>query len=97
MAAQKVNPDGVSTSNNGMVEYKKRDTQSVRKKLKKLNGKTHISVEDDVNILERPEIVNHKELLHVLTEVKNGNFNVRMPIDQIGLNGKICDVLNDIY
>jgi HAMP domain-containing protein/signal transduction histidine kinase/CheY-like chemotaxis protein len=37
-----------------------------------------------------------RALLHVLTEIKNGNFNVRMPIDEVGLNGKICDTLNDI-
>ncbi len=37
-----------------------------------------------------------KELLTVLVEVKNGNFNVRMPIDQTGISGKICDTLNDI-
>ena len=37
-----------------------------------------------------------RELLRVLTEVKNGNFNVRMPFDQIGLSGKICDTLNEI-
>jgi hypothetical protein len=35
-------------------------------------------------------------LLRVLTEVKNGNFSVRMPIDQVGLSGKICDTLNEI-
>jgi len=34
--------------------------------------------------------------LKVLTEVKNGNFKVRMPIGQLGLTGKICDTLNDI-
>ncbi|MEO6131438.1 MAG: HAMP domain-containing protein [Saprospiraceae bacterium] len=37
-----------------------------------------------------------RELLIVLNEVRNGNFNVRMPIDQLGINGKICDALNDI-
>ncbi|MGZ4073247.1 MAG: HAMP domain-containing protein [Bacteroidia bacterium] len=37
-----------------------------------------------------------KELLRVLIEVRNGNFNTRMPIDQVGLNGKICDTLNEI-
>src|SRR5918993_5952044 len=37
-----------------------------------------------------------RELLQVLTEIKNGNFSVRMPIDQVGINGKICDTLNDI-
>lgn len=37
-----------------------------------------------------------RHLLHVLTEIKNGNFDVRMPIDSLGLNGKICDTLNEI-
>ena len=40
--------------------------------------------------------LDNRELLRVLTEVKNGNFSVRMPIDQVGLSGKICDTLNDI-
>ena len=42
------------------------------------------------------ETIDAKYLLEILTKVKNGNFNVRMPIDQTGLNGKICDTLNDI-
>ena len=48
--------------------------------------------------LANPEItfLNDEELLRVLTEVKNGNFTVRMPIDQVGMNGKICDTLNEI-
>jgi HAMP domain-containing protein/signal transduction histidine kinase/CheY-like chemotaxis protein len=37
-----------------------------------------------------------KLLFTVLSEVKRGNFSVRMPIDQTGLNGKICDTLNEI-
>jgi len=37
-----------------------------------------------------------RELLRVLSEVKSGNFSVRMPIDQIGIEGKICDTLNEI-
>ena len=40
--------------------------------------------------------LDNKELLKVLMEVKNGNFSVRMPIDQMGLSGKICDTLNEI-
>src|SRR6476469_6990133 len=35
-------------------------------------------------------------LLEVLTGIKNGNFNVRMPIDRDGVSGKICDTINDI-
>jgi len=37
-----------------------------------------------------------KELLRILTEVKNGDFSSRMPIDATGINGKICDTLNEI-
>jgi HAMP domain-containing protein/signal transduction histidine kinase/CheY-like chemotaxis protein len=37
-----------------------------------------------------------KELLRVLTEVKNGNLSARMPLDQTGINGKVCDTLNEI-
>jgi HAMP domain-containing protein/signal transduction histidine kinase/CheY-like chemotaxis protein len=44
----------------------------------------------------RPTDELYQILLKVLTEVRNGNFNVRMPIDQVGISGKICDTLNDI-
>ena len=37
-----------------------------------------------------------KELLKVLSFVKNGNLGVRMPVTQAGINGRICEVLNDI-
>jgi HAMP domain-containing protein/signal transduction histidine kinase/DNA-binding response OmpR family regulator len=37
-----------------------------------------------------------KELLNVLSLVKNGKLNVRMPVTQAGINGRICEVLNDI-
>jgi hypothetical protein len=40
--------------------------------------------------------VDQRELLRVLDEVLNGNFSVRMPIDQVGVSGKICDSLNRI-
>jgi len=49
----------------------------------------------DIDI-DPSENFNSKQLLKVLMEVKNGNFAVRMPIDEVGLNGKICDTLNDI-
>src|SRR5712672_889736 len=41
-------------------------------------------------------VLDSKELLRILTEVKNGNFSVRMPIDEVGISGKICDTLNEI-
>ncbi|HEY0039579.1 MAG TPA: hypothetical protein VGB71_02900, partial [Flavisolibacter sp.] len=37
-----------------------------------------------------------KQLLRILSEVRNGNFIVRMPIDAVGVSGKICDTLNEI-
>ena len=42
------------------------------------------------------DALDKKELFKVLTEVKNGNFSVRMPIDYVGMDGKICDTLNEI-
>src|SRR5579862_5465189 len=38
----------------------------------------------------------YKMILSVLTEVKKGNFTVRMPIDKFGVQGKVYDTLNDI-
>src|ERR1051326_1781277 len=44
------------------------------------------------------EKLNNKrnKLFEVISEVKNGNFTVRMPHDEIGLFGKICDTLNEV-
>ena len=35
-------------------------------------------------------------LLKTLVAFKNGNFSVRMPVDETGVSGKIADTLNDI-
>ncbi|EMK01776.1 HAMP domain-containing protein [Leptospira sp. B5-022] len=37
-----------------------------------------------------------KQLLEVLTAFKRGDFSKRMPLDQVGVAGKISDLLNDI-
>src|SRR4051812_7299585 len=42
------------------------------------------------------ESLDLKELLKVLSLVKSGKLNVRMPVTQAGINGRICEVLNDI-
>ncbi|MCD6062294.1 MAG: chemotaxis protein CheY [Flavipsychrobacter sp.] len=63
----------------------------VNGKHEELNGAGYESGYDS-----RPSENLYKELLKVLTEVRNGNFDVRMPIDQVGISGKICDTLNDI-
>src|SRR5450631_2907528 len=62
-------------------------------------GKTRANGAGRVRLLE-PDgeelVLDSKDLLWVLTEVRNGNFGVRMPIDQVGVRGKICDTLNEI-
>ncbi|MBI2270509.1 MAG: HAMP domain-containing protein [Bacteroidetes bacterium] len=45
---------------------------------------------------QEQDLVDNKLLFQILSEVKNGNFSVRMPIHQVGLSGKIYDILNDI-
>src|SRR6185295_20224011 len=42
------------------------------------------------------EELDNQLLLRILSEVRHGNFSVRMPIDRVGLQGKICDTLNEI-
>lgn len=42
------------------------------------------------------ETLDLKELLNVLSLVKNGNLNTRMAVTQGGINGRICEVLNDL-
>jgi hypothetical protein len=55
---------------------------------------------NNLKLINQPTVnkneLDSKQLLRVLSEVKNGNFDVRMPIDEIGISGKICDTLNDI-
>ena len=57
------------------------------------NGKTDVPILFDKY---DDETLNTRELLRVLGEVRNGNFSLRMPIDKVGISGKICDTLNEI-
>ncbi len=51
-----------------------------------LNGYSH----------PKSEGLDSRRLLSVLSQMRNGNFSARMPVDLEGLDGKICDTLNDI-
>ena len=44
-----------------------------------------------------PKILNASEVLTALIAFKKGDFSVRLPVNQIGLAGKITDALNDIF
>jgi HAMP domain-containing protein/CheY-like chemotaxis protein/signal transduction histidine kinase len=43
------------------------------------------------------DILDANQVLQTLIAFKKGDFSVRMPVNQIGLEGKIADVLNDIF
>jgi HAMP domain-containing protein/signal transduction histidine kinase/CheY-like chemotaxis protein len=47
-------------------------------------------------IPENDSLVEDKDLLRILLQVRNGNFAVRMPIGEVGVRGRIYDTLNEI-
>ncbi|WP_256010846.1 HAMP domain-containing protein [Desertivirga xinjiangensis] len=59
-----------------------------------------VILERDVKKAPKPtttdDSLDLKELLNVLSQVKNGKLDARMPVTQAGINGKICEVLNEI-
>ncbi len=66
------------------------------------NG-TALSSRQRSNSTRRPSIeqedsslLNDKELLRILLQVRNGNFAVRMPIGEVGVKGRVFDTLNEI-
>src|SRR5688500_8212946 len=78
----------------------KKTTKSKKATTANGNGHSNESKLQDVftpdQLRQLAGFFDNRELLRILTEVKNGNFSVRMPIDQVGLSGKICDTLNEI-
>jgi hypothetical protein len=72
---------------NGQSKSRSRTTENGSQ-----NGKKQVSGPEKYHSDE----LDIRELIRVLSEVKHGNFSVRMPVDQTGLSGKICDALNDI-
>ena len=85
----------LSAQGNRTEELKKKTTFSKRKEIPKKNG---ANPEPSLNgyALPQESRLNSRELLSVLSEMRNGNFSVRMPVDLLGLDGKICDTLNEI-
>src|SRR5258706_5579364 len=43
------------------------------------------------------EILDANQVLATLIAFKKGDFSVRLPVNQVGLAGKIADVLNDVF
>src|ERR1051326_1583600 len=64
--------------------------------LTKTNGNS-VPVLEKENVVESEKIYQQRKMLfETLTLVKNGDFTVRMPLDETGLFGKICDTLNEV-
>jgi len=96
MGTKKKNSNG---STNGTINPVNRNGNLLAKKKPVSKTQSRVSNNSilDASLLEQiGGVVDNRQLFKVLTEVKNGNFNVRMPIDQVGLSGKICDTLNEI-
>src|ERR1700743_173767 len=74
-------------------------TKAIKKKparpARPVNGTAKTAAAHKEDILDS-SLVDDKELLRILLQVRNGNFSVRMPIDEVGVKGKICDTLNEI-
>ncbi len=70
-----------------------RETSGSTAILKKTNGKGKVQIDGSYPFEDK---LNDLELLQILSALKNGDFKVRMPIDRVGINGKICDTLNEI-
>ncbi len=81
---------------NGAIHLEDLPVIPVQKRISKEKNKAVKAKLYDTQDAFGEETFSNKELLRVLTEVKNGNFSVRMPIDQSGLSGKICDMLNEV-
>jgi HAMP domain-containing protein/signal transduction histidine kinase/CheY-like chemotaxis protein len=100
--AKAVKPTNGKTANgkvsaNGNGYHAQEDTLVMNKA--KTNTRKNVVRKADIHIDPIEQLsgtLDKKELLRVLTEVKNGNFGARMPIDHVGLSGKICDTLNEI-
>ncbi len=61
------------------------------------NGKTSkLNLKKEKIIIESDDSLDINELLNVLLEVRNGSFSRKMPVNRVGISGKICDTLNDI-
>ncbi len=83
-----------SSKNGDVVEVISRPKVSRKKKSPPKSHPLHTIDQNEYQ--QVMGILDNRELLRVLTEVRNGNFSVRMPFDQVGVSGKICDTLNDI-
>jgi HAMP domain-containing protein/signal transduction histidine kinase/CheY-like chemotaxis protein len=86
--------DGPLSLTKGLISPETAATEKRNGNNEKSNGNPKPKPEEKKS--EQDDVLNERELLKVLSEMKSGNFRVRMPVDKIGVTGKICDTLNEI-
>ncbi len=100
---KKLKPDDKSSLSlpvsNGSTVAKAAIKQKTQKAKSTSNGKTKAISNGNglfnLNVAYSGEL-DSRELVQVLTAVKEGDFSVRLPDDKLGISGKICDTLNQI-
>jgi len=74
-------------------------TKEIKKKAKTAptssNGNSHRNG-SRTKAFESDSLLDDKDLLRVLLQVRNGIFTIRMPIGEVGVRGRIFDTLNEI-
>jgi len=75
-------------------------TKEIKKKATKTapsaNGNSHKNGSRAKATYESDSLLDDKDLLRILLQVRNGNFGVRMPIGEVGVKGRIFDTMNEI-
>ncbi|MDO9186903.1 MAG: response regulator [Bacteroidia bacterium] len=68
----------------------------VMRKARQQGGKGTTKKEQNITTTQGNDDLNSTELLKILTEIKNGNFEFRMPSNKEGLSGEIAATINEI-
>ncbi len=84
----------LSTSTNSKTSNTPRSNGHATVGTEKIKPKKHNGSVAYVDV--EMQSVQMQQLLQVLDQVRNGDFTVRIPANGIGINGKVCDTLNEI-
>jgi HAMP domain-containing protein/signal transduction histidine kinase/DNA-binding response OmpR family regulator len=93
MSSKKSKPNGAA---HAPVSNYTEETALVSDQPKRSNGRTAKAPAKKITVVTEDDSIDARQLLSVLTDVRNGNFAARLPNDQIGVTGKIYDTINDI-
>ncbi|SHE84544.1 HAMP domain-containing protein [Flavisolibacter ginsengisoli] len=89
MGTRKTKANGAAPASDHVI------LEEVKSKTKTSNGSQAAKVPKIITS-EFDGLIDQRQLLAVLSQVKNGNFAIRVSNDQVGVTGKIYDTLNDI-